>query len=81
MTKTNFSCNSCNYSTRNKYDWNKHILTKKHTRNASIKNGTIQLSFNPSIEESIQNKKNIHVYVIKYTNIIQDCLDIKLNVN
>ena len=43
MTKTIFSCNSCNYSTRNKYDWNKHILTKKHTRNTSIKNGTINL--------------------------------------
>ena len=57
MTKTNFSCNSCNYSTRNKYDWNKHILTKKHTRNASIKNGTIQLSFNPSIEESIPKQE------------------------
>jgi len=53
MTKTIFSCNSCNYSTRNKYDWNKHILTKKHTRITSIKKGTIKLSFNPSIEESI----------------------------
>ena len=53
MTKIIFSCNSCNYSTRNKYDWNKHILTKKHTRITSIKKGTIKLSFNPSIEESI----------------------------
>ena len=53
MTKTIFSCNSCNYSTRNKYDWNKHILTKKHIKNSSIKSGEIKLSFNPSIVDSI----------------------------
>ena len=34
-----------------------------------------------ALKRVFQNKKNIHVYVVKYTNIIQDCLDIKLNVN
>ena len=53
MTKSNFICECCNYSTRNKYDWNKHILTKKHIKNSSIKSGEIKLSFNPSIVDSI----------------------------
>ena len=25
-----FHCKECNFSTKNKYDWNKHILTNKH---------------------------------------------------
>jgi hypothetical protein len=53
MTKSNFTCDCCNYSTRNKYDWNKHIQTKKHIKNSSIQSGEIKLSFNPSIVESI----------------------------
>ena len=37
MTKSIFTCECCNYSTRNKYDWNKHTQTKKHIRNSNIK--------------------------------------------
>lgn len=35
MTKLYFQCDECNYTTRNKYDWNKHILTNKHKKNVS----------------------------------------------
>ena len=53
MTKSIFTCECCNYSTRNKYDWNKHTQTKKHIRNSNIKSGNLKLSFNPSVVESI----------------------------
>ena len=53
MTKSNFICDCCNYTTRNKYDWNKHTQTKKHIKNLGMKNGSVKLSFNPSIVESI----------------------------
>ena len=53
MTKSIFTCECCNYSTRNKYDWNKHTQTKKHIRNSSIKSGEVKLSFNPSVVEEI----------------------------
>ena len=37
MTKQIFSCQSCNnYNTVNKYDWNKHLHTKKHLKNTTI---------------------------------------------
>ena len=53
MTKSIFICECCNYSTRNKYDWNKHTQTKKHIKNSSIQSGEVKLSFNPSIVETI----------------------------
>ena len=31
-----FRCEKCNYSTTNKYDWNKHILTLKHNSKAEL---------------------------------------------
>ena len=29
---TKFHCNLCNYTTKNKYDWKKHLLTSKHLK-------------------------------------------------
>lgn len=54
MTKSNFQCEACNYYTRNKYDWNKHLQTKKHTKNIQLHSKTVeQHSFNPSDVNSI----------------------------
>ena len=30
-----YKCNKCNYSTNKKYAWNRHLLTKKHLREAN----------------------------------------------
>ena len=30
-----FHCKSCNYKTKNKSDWKKHLLTKKHLKKTS----------------------------------------------
>ena len=35
MTNPEFQCAACKYCTRNKYDWKKHLQTKKHLRNCS----------------------------------------------
>tara|TARA_Y100000992_G_C21251195_1_gene485949 strand:+ start:22 stop:912 length:891 start_codon:yes stop_codon:yes gene_type:complete len=51
MTKLNFICDSCNYTTRNKYDWNKHILTNKHIKNKHIKNKKISKEIKVPIEK------------------------------
>ena len=32
----NFYCKKCNYSSRNKYDYNKHLLTRKHKMDKKI---------------------------------------------
>ena len=35
MTNSEFQCAACKYCTRNKYDWKKHLQTKKHIKNCS----------------------------------------------
>ena len=54
MIKNNFHCKSCNYSTKNKYDWNKHIETKKHLKNLNLELSSNNChSFNPSDINSV----------------------------
>ena len=54
MTKIKFQCEACCYITHNKYDWNKHLSTKKHAKNVILsKKSAIDHSFNPNDIESI----------------------------
>ena len=48
-----FYCESCNYITSNKYDYNKHILTPKHTIN--VQNTTFSIDVNSKIASKIAN--------------------------
>ena len=41
-----FSCVNCNYSTSNKYDWRKHLHTRKHGKNTALANGGGKTSTN-----------------------------------
>jgi len=54
MTNTDFQCEACKYCTKNKYDWKKHLQTKKHSNNLLLSNKTMQQhSFNPGDECSV----------------------------
>tara|TARA_Y100000992_G_scaffold297935_1_gene262284 strand:- start:1245 stop:2174 length:930 start_codon:yes stop_codon:yes gene_type:complete len=54
MTKIKFQCEACCYITHNKYDWNKHLLTKKHKKNLELSKKSVkEHSFNPSDISSV----------------------------
>ena len=48
-----FYCESCNYITSNKYDYNKHILTPKH--NINVQNTTFSINVNSKNASKIAN--------------------------
>jgi hypothetical protein len=49
--RKDYSCESCAFNTSNKYDFEKHILTRKHTKNVELN------------QSSISNVKNSHEYI------------------
>ena len=56
-SQTKFSCNNCNYNTRNKYDYSKHLLTRKHQKLANTINTTNDLYENVITVANIDKKK------------------------
>ena len=64
MTKIKFQCEACCYITHNKYDWNKHLSTKKHAKNVILSKKTaIEHSFNPNDITSIPKQNFGNVWI------------------
>ena len=60
-SQDHMTCFTCNYSTKNKYDWRKHLQTKKHlSREQEIKMKIIK----------IKKKKKKFFLIVKIVEIL-----------
>ena len=66
-----FFCESCNYTTSNKKDYNRHLSTRKHK---ILQNPTKSYKKTPKNPHS-----SFHVNVEKFTNILPHCILIVKN--
>ena len=58
-----YECCFCNIKTHNKKDYNKHILTKKHLKNADL------TAFNKSLPDSFCNLINLKELRVDFDNV------------
>jgi len=67
--KKKFICNTCNYTTDKKYDWNKHLLTQKHKNNVEYTSVNSNQIFNTeNINKDNKDNKNICLCGSFFTN-------------
>ena len=64
-SQDHMTCFTCNYSTKNKYDWRKHLQTKKHL----------------SREQEIENENNKNKKKKKKFFLIVKIVEILINFN
>lgn len=64
-SQDHMTCFTCNYSTKNKYDWRKHLQTKKHL----------------SREQEIENENNKNKKKKKKIFLIVKIVEILINFN
>ena len=64
-SQDHMTCFTCNYSTKNKYDWRKHLQTKKHL----------------SREQEIENENNKNKKKKKIFFLIVKIVEILINFN
>ena len=63
-SEKNFNCVECDYKCCNKYDYNKHISTRKHLRNTTITQGNTESSKNekytcPNCDKLYSSRKGL----------------------
>ena len=66
--KNTYTCEKCQYSTNNKYDYNKHILTKKHIKNMTENNQVYYCC------EKCNKKYKTHSGMWKHTSRCKDII-------